>query len=106
MCQFMCSWCSVRYHTVLCLLVAGYLEIKLKTEQFVSNECHLPRKHAFVQLSTNFGKSILTTAYQKFLFVADSIKLDRACSSDVYSVLRTDAELIFMTVYAIHVNRC
>ena len=29
------------------------------------------------------------TAYQTFLFVADSIKLDRACSSDVYSVLRS-----------------
>ena len=56
-------------------------------------------------LSTNFGKPILTTAYQTFLFVPDSIKLDRACSSDVYSVLRTKAELIFMTVYAIHMNR-
>ena len=61
-------------------------------------------KHAFVQLSTNFSKSILTTAYQTSIFVPDSIKLDRACSSDFYSVLRTDAELIFMTVYAIHVN--
>ena len=34
------------------------------------------------------------------------IKLGRACSSDVYSVLRTRAEIIFMTAYAIHVNRC
>ena len=68
MCQFMCSWCSVRYHAVLCLLVAGYLEIKLKTEQVASNECCLPRKHAFMQLSTNFGKSIPTSAYQTFLF--------------------------------------
>ena len=105
MCQFMCSWCSVRYRAVLCLLVAGYFEIKLKAEQVASNECRLPRKHAFVRLSTNFSKSILTTAYQTFLFVPHSIKLDRACSSDVYSILRTDAELIFMTVYAIHVNR-
>ena len=32
---------------------------------------------------------ISTTAYQTFLFVADSIKLDRACSSDVYSILRS-----------------
>ena len=104
MCQFMYSWCFVRYRAVLCLLVAGYLEIKLKTEQVASNECRLPRKHAFVRLSTNFGKSIPTTAYQTFLFVPHSIKLDRACSSDAYSVLRTKAELIFMTIYAIHVN--
>ena len=93
------------YHAVLCLLVARYLKIKLKTEQVSSNECCLPRKHAFMWLSTNFGKPILTMAYQTFLFVPDSIKLDRACSSDVYSVLRTKAELIFMTVYAIHMNR-
>ena len=61
--------------------------------------------HAFVQLSTNFGKWIPTTTYQIFFFAPHSIKLDRACSSDVYSVLRTKSELIFMTVYAIHVNR-
>ena len=30
---------------------------------------------------------ISTMAYQTFLFVPDSIKLDRACSSDVYRVL-------------------
>ena len=28
----------------------------------------------------------------------------RACSSDVYSVLGTKAGIIFMTVYAIHMN--
>ena len=54
------------------------------------------------QLSTNFGKSIPTTAYQTFLFVSNTIKLSRACSSDV---LRTKAEIIFMMVYAIHMNR-
>jgi len=52
-------------------------------------------------LSTNFGKSIPTTAYQTFLFVPKSIKLGRACSSDVYSALSTKAEIIFMMVYAI-----
>ena len=57
-----------------------------------------------MRLSTVSGKSIPTTAYQTFLFVSDSIKLGRACSSDVYSVLRTKAEVFFMTVYAIHVN--
>ena len=87
-------------------LVAGYLEIKLKKEQVASNECCLLRKHAFMWLSTNFGKSILSTAYQTFLFVPDGIhvKVGRACSSNVYSILRTKAEIIFMTVYAIHVN--
>ena len=34
-------------------------------------------------LSTISGKLIPTTAYQTFLFVANSIKLGRACSSDV-----------------------
>ena len=47
---------------------------------------------SFLQLSMNFGKSIPTTAYQTFLFVSDSVKLGRACSSDVYSVLRTKAD--------------
>ena len=92
------------YRAVQCLPVAGYLEIQLKTEQVASNECRLPRKHAFLRLSTNFGKSIPTTAYQTFLFVP-SIKLGRAFSSNVYSVLRTKADVTFMTVYAIHVNR-
>ena len=35
-------------------------------------------------LSTNFGKSLLTTAYQ---IVSNSIKLGKGCSSDVYSIL-------------------
>ena len=56
---------------------------------------HLPRKYTFLRLSSNFGKSISTTAYQTFLIVSDSIKLGRACNSDVYSILRTKAEVIF-----------
>ena len=48
-------------------LIVGYLEIKLKTEQ-VASDCRLPRKHAFVQLSTNFSKSIPTMAYQTFFY--------------------------------------
>ena len=95
----------VLYHAVLYLLVTGYLEIKFKMEQVASNECRLPWTHAFMRLSTNFTKSILTTAYQTFIFVPDSVKLDRACSSDVYSILRTKAGLIFMVVYAIYMNR-
>ena len=62
------------HRAVLSLLVAGYHEIKLRIEQVTSNECRLPRKHAFMRLSTNFGKSILTTAYQTFVFVPDSIQ--------------------------------
>ena len=41
----------------------------------------------------------------RHLFVPDSIKLGRGCSSDVYSVPITIAEIILMTVYAIDVNR-
>ena len=37
-------------------------------------------------VSTGVGKSIPTTAYQTIL---DSFKVGRACSSDIYSVLRT-----------------
>ena len=47
-------------------------------------------------LSTISGKSIPTTAYQKFIFVSDSIKLGRACSSDVDSILRTKAEVFLL----------
>ena len=58
-----------------------------------------------MRLFTNFGKSILTMASQTFFFVSNSIKLDRACNSNVYIVLKTEAEIIFMTVYVIHVKR-
>ena len=46
-----------------------------------------------------------TTAHQTFLFVSNSIKPGKhACSSDFYSVLRTKAEVIYDSYYAIHVN--
>ena len=60
-------------------MIAGYLEIKLKTEQ-VASDCRLPRKHAFVWLSTNFSKSIPTMAYQTFFFVPDSIKIEHVAA--------------------------
>ena len=53
-----------------------------------------------MQLSPDSGKSIPATAYQTFIFVSNSTKLGRACNSDVYSVLRPKAEVVFMTVYA------
>ena len=74
----------VLYPAVLCRLVAGYLKIQLKKEQVASIDQGNMR--AFLWLSTNFGKT--------FLFVHNNIKLARACSSDVYSVLRTKAEII------------
>ena len=74
--------------------------MKLNKEQVASNEC-VYREN--VPLCGS-GKSIPATAYQAFIFVSDSIKLGRACSSDVYSVLITKAEVVFMTVYAVHVN--
>ena len=83
-------------HTVLCLLVAGYLEIKPKKGQVASIECIY---RGNITLS-DFDQ-ITTTAYQMFPFVSDSIKLGRACSSNVYRVQRTKAEVIFMTIYAI-----
>ena len=58
-----------------------------------------------MQLSHDSGKSIPAAAYQTFIFVSDS-KLGRACSSDVYSVLRTKAEVVSMMIYAVHVNHC
>ena len=75
--------------TVLCLLVAGYLEIEPKKGQVASVECVY---RGNITLS-GFGQ-ITTTAYQTFPFVLDSIKLGRACRSNVYSVQRTRAEVI------------
>ena len=81
----------VLYLALLYLLVDLNLEINLKKEQVASNE-----KNAFMLLSPNFGKSIPTTAYQTLLFVPDNIKLGRACSRDVNSVLRTTSWDNFM----------
>ena len=80
--------------------MARYLEIKLKKEQVASNECAYQGSINFIRLT---GKSITTTAYEIFLFLSDSIKLGTACSSDVYNIQRTKAEVFVMTVYAIHV---
>ena len=55
---------------------------------------------AFMRLPSISSKLIPTTPYQIF---PNSIKLGGACSSDIYSVLKTKAE-VFLTVYAIHVN--
>ena len=52
-----------------------------------------------MQLSTNFGKSTITSAY-----IALRILLGTACNSDVYNVIKMKAEIIFMMVYAIHMN--
>ena len=103
----MCSWCSVQvslYCAVLCLLVASYLKIKLKKGQVASSECVYRGDMPLDSYPPILVKWIPTPAYQTFLFVPDSIKLGRACSSDVYSVLRTKAEVIFMTIYAIRVS--
>ena len=50
-----------------------------------------------MQLSTNFGKSTITSAY-----IALRILLGTACNS--YNVIKMKAEIIFMMVYAIHMN--
>ena len=59
-----------------------------------------------MRLSTNFVQSISTTAYQIFIFLSDSIKLGRSCSSDVYGILRTKSE-VFIDIlwFEVHVNR-
>ena len=43
--------------------------------------------------NSNFGKSFPTTAYQTFLFGFDNTQLSRIPSSNVYSILRTKAEV-------------
>ena len=92
--------CSYVYW-LMCYLPRDKTQERIGCLQWV----HLWRKCTFMRLSTISSKSISTTAYQTFLFVSDSIKLGRACSSDFYSVLRTKAEVFFKTVYAIYVNR-
>ena len=102
------SWCSVWVSFILRCSVPSSSWVpqdKAQEKTGCLQWVCLPRKHAFMRLSTNFGKSIPTMAYQTFLFVPDSIKLGRACSSDVYSILRPKAELIFMMVYVINVDR-
>ena len=74
--------------------------IKLKKEQVVSSESVYRGNMPLCGLSTNFGKSNFTTAYQTFLFVPDSVKLGRACSSDVYSALRTKAKFYYRLSYS------
>ena len=107
--QFMCSWCSVRVSFISrCSMPSGSWIPRDKAQERTGclQWVRLPRKHAFMRLSTHFGKSIPTTASQTFLFIPDSITLGRVCSSDVYSVLRTRIERFFLiTIYAIHVNR-
>ena len=108
MCQFMYSWCSVQVSFILrCSMPSGCWIPWDKAQERTGclQWVRLPRKHAFMRLSANFSKSIPTTNYQIFPFVSDSIKLGRACSSNVYSVPRTKPEIIFMTVYAIYVDR-
>ena len=56
----------VLFYAVLCLQVAGCLEIKLKKEQVALQWVCLPTKHTCVQLSTNFSNSTTATAYQTF----------------------------------------
>ena len=96
--QFMYSWCSVRVRFISrCSMPSGSWIPRGKAQE--RTDClqwvRLLRKHAFMRISTHFGKSIPTMASQTFLFVPDSIKLGRACSCDVYSVLRTKAERFF-----------
>ena len=79
------SYLSFYACSVLGLLVARHLEIKLKKGQAATNECVY---RGNVPLC-GYPRSIPATAYQTFIFVSDSItKLGRACSSDVYSVLK------------------
>ena len=78
MCQLVCCSNEFLCYTVLCLLVAGYLEIKFRLPPMNV----LPRKQTFMWLSTNLGKSISTSAYKTYRFVPDSIKLGRAGSHD------------------------
>ena len=81
----MCSWCSVRVSFRLhCSTLSDSWIPRYKAQERTGHLqwVRLLRKHAFMQLSTNFGKSIPTTAYQTFIFVPDCIKLGRACSSD------------------------
>ena len=96
----------VLYRAILCLLVAGYLEIKLKKEQVASSECVYRRNMPLCGYPPISVSPFLPRPTRQFsLHVPNSITVGRACSSDVSSILRTKAELIFMTVYAIHVNR-
>ena len=96
------SWCSVWVSFISCYsMPSGSLTPRVKAQERIAclQWVCLPRKHAFMRLSTYFGRSIPTTAYQTFLFGPDIIKLGRACSIDVYSTLRTKAEIFYMILW-------
>ena len=93
----------VLYCTVLCLLIAGYLDKSSRTGclQWV----HLLRKLPLCGYPP--------TSVSPFLHdLSDSIKLGRACSSDLYSVLKTKAEIflwhfmLFTWTIDRHISTC
>ena len=96
MCKFMCSWYSVRVNFIsLCSMLSGKAQDRTGCLQWVSftkETCLFAVIHQFRQVHSYHG--LLD-------FVPNSIKLGRACSSDVCSVPRTKVE---MTIYAFHVN--
>jgi len=51
-----------------------------------------------------YCKSTTTTAYQTFTFVSDSIKLGKDVAVVFTASKEQKPKLIFMTVYAIHMN--
>ena len=99
----MCSWYSVRVNFILlCSMPSGSWIARDKAQDrtgclhwvsFTKETCLFAVIHQFRQVHSYHG--LLD-------FVPNSIKLGRACSSDVCSVLRTKVE---MTVYAFHMNR-
>ena len=91
-------FCSSDFISLCSMSSGSWIPRDKAQKRTSSNECHLLRKHAFMWLSTNFGKSIPTMAYQTFLFVPHSIKVEVGRAVMFYSVPRRKAEKILMTV--------
>ena len=89
----------VLYRSVLCLLLAGHLEIKLKKEQVASNECAYQGNMPLCGYPPISVSPFVPQPTRHFSFLLDSIKVARACSNNVYSVPSTKAEIIFVMVY-------
>ena len=84
----MCSWCSVWVN-----FVSRYSMYSGSWVQVASSECIYQGNMPLCSYPP-----ILVSCSYHGLPVPDNIKVGRVCSTDVYSVLTTKAEMIFMTV--------
>ena len=104
----------VWYRAFLCFLGAGCLEIKLKKEQVASIECVYRGNMSLCCYLAIIVDQHLQLPTRYHFFVSNSIKLGRACSSNLflYNVLRAKAKwllwqyMLLMWTVNCHTSLC